>query len=218
MRTMTNLTLHPRDPIIARDGRPFGKGQNMYSLDWIYPSVVAGSLRTMLGKIQGWEFDEAQINTLKEIRLVGPFPIAFNQPYFPRPMDIVIRVNKDNREVHPARPSDFNEGEGWDLEESELRPVTIPGEGEDFKPAPVPTFWSQKKVVNWLTDSTGMAFEAPPDPDKLEGEADFLRGPQKDKRVHVKINTDTRTAEDKCLFSSVGLALSTPLIARVSLG
>ena len=51
--SVTTLQLTARDPIIARDGRPFGAGQGnrMRSLSWPLPSVVAGSLRTALVKV-----------------------------------------------------------------------------------------------------------------------------------------------------------------------
>ncbi len=43
----TTLDITCRDPIVARDGRPFGRGQStrMRSLTWPTPSLVAGSLR-----------------------------------------------------------------------------------------------------------------------------------------------------------------------------
>ena len=50
--TTSYLLLTAHDPIVARDGRPFGVGQGyrMKGLDWPYPSVIAGSLRTALVK------------------------------------------------------------------------------------------------------------------------------------------------------------------------
>ena len=46
------ITLDPHDPVIARDSRPFGAGIRMKSLDWLYPSVLAGSIRTAIGKVR----------------------------------------------------------------------------------------------------------------------------------------------------------------------
>lgn len=37
---MITLTITPRDPIVARDARPAGKGNRLRSLDWIHPSVL----------------------------------------------------------------------------------------------------------------------------------------------------------------------------------
>jgi CRISPR-associated protein Cmr3 len=46
---MRSILITPLDPVIARDGRPFNAGTRMKGLDWPYPSVLAGSLRTLLG-------------------------------------------------------------------------------------------------------------------------------------------------------------------------
>ncbi|MDD3622507.1 MAG: type III-B CRISPR module-associated Cmr3 family protein, partial [Methanofollis sp.] len=55
------LSITPHDPLIARDARPFGLGINMKSLDWPYPSVLAGSMRTMIGKMNGGSFDKMTV-------------------------------------------------------------------------------------------------------------------------------------------------------------
>ncbi|WP_343241373.1 type III-B CRISPR module-associated Cmr3 family protein, partial [Methanoculleus sp. UBA389] len=62
------LSIAPHDPIIARDARPLGPGLRMKSLDWPYPSVLAGSVRTMLGKINGSDFNmKEDVEKLKKI-------------------------------------------------------------------------------------------------------------------------------------------------------
>ena len=58
------LSLTPRDPVVARDGRPFSSGLRMKSLDWLYPSVLAGSLRTLLGGLEGLLSAGRQTNLL----------------------------------------------------------------------------------------------------------------------------------------------------------
>ena len=67
------VEITPRDPLVARDGRPFGAGQGnrMRSGDWLLPSVVAGSLRTLLGKQLGGSFDEAMVTALKATAVVS---------------------------------------------------------------------------------------------------------------------------------------------------
>ena len=104
---MSFLMLTPRDPVIARDGRPFGAGQGrrMRSLDWPYPSVLAGSLRTLLGKMAGGDFKPAMIEDLKAISLAGPFPRVDRELYLPRPLDVVVREAGGTRECFAARPS-----------------------------------------------------------------------------------------------------------------
>ena len=87
------LEITPRDPLVARDGRPFGFGQGnrMRSGDWLLPSVVAGSLRTLLGKQLGGNFDETMVTALKATAVSGPFPMIDNKLFFPRPADAVLK-------------------------------------------------------------------------------------------------------------------------------
>ncbi|MEZ5591832.1 MAG: type III-B CRISPR module-associated Cmr3 family protein [Gammaproteobacteria bacterium] len=83
--TTTYLKLTPRDPIVARDGRPFGAGQGarMRLLDWPYPSVLAGSLRSLVGKQSGHNFKNI-ITQLKALNIAGPLPQWRNTLFFPR--------------------------------------------------------------------------------------------------------------------------------------
>ena len=114
MKTMY-LSIAPHDPIIARDGRPFGIGQGirMRSLDWPYPSVLAGSLRTMLGKMNGGFSGEAVDNLLKDlldIRIAGPLPLKNMQLYLPIPKDILAKEDSNKLEAIPLRPANLRNG------------------------------------------------------------------------------------------------------------
>jgi len=213
------LTVSPRDPIIARDGRPFGatQGRRMKSLGWPYPSVLAGSLRTLLGKNIEPTFSADTVGALKEIEIAGPLPLVGNQLYFPAPKDFLLRDEPD-RTSFAARPSpiDREAGEGCDLPESELLPVLLPETaGDDFKPGKVPAFWSARRMREWLLDPTGALFQAPPkDPNSASG---FLDSPPKDERMHVVIEPQTGAAKEGLLYMTVGLALDQEdlLAARV---
>ena len=80
------LSLSPRDPIVARDGRPFnaGGGNRMRSLEWIYPQLASGSFRSMLGKLDGADFgNPAFRDQLKAVNVAGPFPEWNGELYFP---------------------------------------------------------------------------------------------------------------------------------------
>ena len=52
MRLMQILRIQPLDPLMIRDGRPFDMtpGIKAYSLHDVSPSVLAGTIRTLLGK------------------------------------------------------------------------------------------------------------------------------------------------------------------------
>ena len=225
------LAVTPHDPIIARDGRPFGKDQGirMRSLDWPYPSVLAGSLRTILGKMNGG-FSDKFIEKLLEIEIAGPLPMKDTQLYLPIPKDILAREMDEKLIAISLRPAELKIEEGCDLPKGGLIPAMLPETiDEDFKPKKLPAFWSMRKMVAWLSNPSGFNFilcqdlkadkkaeGEPGDEDEKKKECwmddpDFLEAPEKDERVHTGINATTGVAavEEGLLFMSVGIDLST---------
>ncbi len=202
------LTLIPRDPIIARDGRPFGAGLRMKSLDWPYPTVVAGSLRTMLGHLHGG-FQNGNLkilqNQLKSTSVHGPFPQVDGQLYFPAPLDIVVRKQNDELDAFGIRPWDLNDlAGGCDLPDG-LSPVMFPaGIEEDFKPETVPYFWSCQMITRWLSNPKGEHFLAH-GVDSWPNEV--LYAPQQDERMHVQMDYGSGAGVESMLFKTVGLDL-----------
>ncbi|MDR0522559.1 MAG: type III-B CRISPR module-associated protein Cmr3 [Planctomycetaceae bacterium] len=205
---MPEIMITPRDPVIARDGRPFGAGQRMKSLDWIYPSVLAGSLRTMLGKQCAYTFNEQEIETLKKIEFTGPLPFTKEKLYFPKPLDCVVKKNdndENNGTVYSARPQPLKENEGCNLPGG-LQPVFLPDEaGGDFKPKKTAPFWSSEKLLHWLAQEQENGKEFNDD--------DTLQTLPQEERVHVKIEPATGASEPKMLFSTTGLDFSNVQIA-----
>lgn len=222
------LTITPHDPIIARDGRPFGIGQGirMKSLSWPYPSVLAGSLRTLLGKLTGDNFrQERTTEALKKINVAGPFPLLNERIFLPTPKDILIRGEGTKREAFSIRPMKLEPGCGCDLPEYGLVPAMLPNRiEEEFKPANIPSFWSCDMIAKWLCNATGDGFDAPPDLEagkkrsspcqKLKmakkdlQKTHFLNLPKEESRFHVKIDSSRGSSEDGMLFETVGLDLS----------
>src|SRR5262245_17940201 len=86
------LRISGRDPLVARDSRPFGAGQGnrMRSSRWLTPSVVAGSFRTMIAKEAGRGFDPKTQDELLYIGVVGVFPLCGSELYLPAPNDCVL--------------------------------------------------------------------------------------------------------------------------------
>lgn len=217
------LTITPRDPLVARDGRPFGAGasERMRSLDWPYPSVLAGSLRTLVGKLAGGEFDRDTVEKLKELAVAGPLPVVDSELYLPVPADVA--VHPDGR-VFAARPASLKDGEGTDLPHGKLRPVLLPlgDEDEDFKPEPIPRFFSRDRLAEWLS--------APAVPENFTvateeearrsdpGDTGFLPAPAKDERWHVRIDPETGTAAESELFMTTGLDYHLPAATGGSSG
>ena len=216
------LSITPHDPIIARDARPFGFGLRMKSLDWPYPSVLAGSVRTLLGKMNSRDFDPKTVAALKKVSVSGPFPLYNGQLYLPAPGDILIEEQQNNtRRAYPLRPAMLQEGEGCNLPHKDLLPAMLPEDvGGEFKPARVAPFWSMEKMVAWL-QGDGDRFEAPPDLDNIKEPQGFLDLPGKESRTHVKIKRESGTAEDEMLFETIGLDFGVKgvqIAARVDTG
>jgi len=214
------LELTLRDPVIVRDGRPFSLGQRMRSLDWPYPSVLAGSLRSLLGKQrEGGTFTEDTVRELKAVEVAGPLPARRGVLYFPPPKDMVVRGNDGSRTPFVLRPQGVGEGEeeGVDFPVKGLQPVLPTRTPErEFKPAPTPAFWSLGKMQEWLTMvDPPEGWEATPAPGK--GGCGYLDAPKQDDRTHVKIEPETGAHDEGMLFRTVGLALDreVTLSARV---
>ncbi|NOX55804.1 MAG: CRISPR-associated protein Cmr3, partial [Planctomycetes bacterium] len=207
------LAITPRDPIIARDGRPFGRGQGvrMRSLDWPLPSVLAGSLRTLLGKQTPSGFCPETVEKLKSLAIAGPLPVVNGRLYLPIPADLVVRARGHGEEAClAARPSELRSGEGCDLPAPSLRPVLLPlaDKDEDFKPARVDGFLSIEKTVEWLRSGKGeglsLEWNWEKGPPRLVL-PDGLNALDKDERVHVHIDPHRGAASESELFISVGV-------------
>lgn len=217
------FAITPHDPIIARDGRPFGRNQGvrMRSLDWPYPSVLAGSLRTLIGKMNGG-FSYENVKNLLDIEVAGPLPMKCTQLYLPVPKDIIAKKASGKIIAVPLRPAKMKAGDDCDLPRGSLLPTMLPEDiNENFKPEKLPAFWSIGKMTAWLANPSGADFPLYPDKktkeadeeeadlDCRKGDLDFLNAPEKDERVHTGIKPETGAAEDGLLFMSVGLDLAT---------
>lgn len=193
--TTTTLELTARDPVVARDGRPFGAGQGnrMRSVEWPLPSVIAGSLRTALGKGAGREFSIATAEELLQVSVAGVFPTVAGQLYLPAPQDCVVHP-----ECGPLRamPLQAEQGDG-DWPHPKLLPVMLAqaDASEDFKPQAAPAWWPVDRFADWLLTKP------------LQFDDMFLQSPRQEDRTHVSLQPETGAAEDGQLFTTTGLAL-----------
>ncbi len=198
--TTTTIELTCRDPIVSRDGRPFGRnqGNRMRSLPWPMPSIVAGSLRTAPGKAAEKEFSETTSKELLQVVVGGVFPTTENgQLYLPAPDDCVVQ--SDGRVLY-VRPEEHVEGAGCDWPADGLRPVMLPIDWneEDFKPKQGPAWWPVDRLVEWLVEPEKM----------VKFDHSFLRAPEIDERTHVQLNPDTGAGKDGMLFTTAALNLT----------
>lgn len=198
-----HLTITPHDPMIARDARAFGEGSGARTMDWFNPSVGAGSLRSLLGKLGGG-FSPDMVRNLKASSIRGPFPLLGRDIFFRSPLDFVAR--KDDLQIFPLRPSFLSDGEGTDIPDGIL-PCFPEGQEEDFKPFRSPLFWSSERISEWLSS---------PSPSKpfidnwktqgeIPAEKGFLHSLPRDVRTHVNIDPAKGSAKEGMLFSTTGL-------------
>ena len=206
------VTLVPHDPVIARDSRPFSAGIRMKSLDWPYPSVLAGSIRTAMGKMKGsGSFDPDTVTALKEVSVHGPLPQNSNSLFFPAPKDILVKDSGGKCDltyaIRPASPR--MDGEGCDLPRPGLLPPMLSYRAEEeFKPATIASFWSADVMASWLVNSDGLRFETPKAPTSGNSKPAGLDQPKKESRFHTEINPGRGVAKEKHLFETIGLDLN----------
>ncbi len=199
MNTLLQLT--PHDPLIARDGRPFGAGQGnrMRGLPWPLPSVVAGSFRTALVKsLPGRDFSGTMPQRLlNEVSVAGMLPAHANTLYFPAPLD--CGWHKETKKIFRSAPQPVDDSSGTDLPDG-LQPVILTPEQapEDFKAETPPAWWPLEKSVEWLTQS---AHTYPPE---WFTEA-FLGSPRSAMRDHVVLEVHRGAAAESELFATANL-------------
>jgi len=195
MKTTIKITC--RDPIVSRDGRPFGmnQGNRMRAVNWPLPSVVAGSLRTLLGKVKRREFSLDTAKDLLQVEVSGLFPWGeqTEKLYFPAPNDCVISPDKG-----PLRacPQDYEGGCDWPA--PGLKPVMLTTDDarEDFKPRSGPAWWPVDQYVRWLL---GLAVTI---------NDEFLQAPLVEERTHVHLDAATGVAAVGMLFTTAALSLT----------
>ena len=197
---------------LPRSGRFFatavrlarGKANRMRSLDWLLPSMVAGSLRSAIGKSAGRIFSNEAAShqtaeDLLEVQVSGGFPRVAEhegQMYFPAPHDCIVHPD-DRLRPRRARPQPLDRG-ACDWPGSGLFPVLLADDesSEDFKPAAGPAWWPAERVTAWLSGES------------VTFDDQFLDAPEKEHRTHVRLDPHTGAADDGHLFTTVGLPLT----------
>jgi CRISPR-associated protein Cmr3 len=194
----TTLTITCRDPIVSRDGRPFGTGEaaggnRMRSVGWPLPSVVAGSLRAALAKAANRDFTDETIQALFAVSALGLFPTSGETLYLPAPNDCVL--HPDGRPLR-AIPQPIVEGD-CDWPALGLQPINIPFNlaPVEFKPEDGPAWWPVDRYSQWLTA------------DSVSFDHTFLKAPATEERTHVQLDPETGASEESLLFTTSALPL-----------
>ncbi len=198
--TYTYLEISGLDPIVARDGRPFGDGtgNRMRGLPWPLPSAVAGSARrAILVGQPDRTFDEATIEELLQVEVAGLLPVADDRLFLPAPLNCVWSGDTKNGPgvVYRAIPQEPKDGEGSSLPDN-LWPVLLDGApDEDFKPKRTPAWWPVDYLAQWLCGKMATASPAP-----FEN-GHFLDQAMNSLRNRVAINPSSGSAEESKLFA-----------------
>lgn len=209
---MKTWIIEPRDPLIVRDGRPFGAdiaGARARSLDFPFPSTTTGGVRTRHGLARGGDFNAALIAEVKFKSVRGPLLVELGDDgeiadwMMPAPADALWfehdPADCKHAVLRPLVPLRLRDNEHTNLE-GDLCPVglTKPDSRKPFGYAP--RYWHWETFDQWLKGS--QAFTTV----EKHAVADIgHNGPTAEERTHVGIAPDTQTAAEGALYQTRGL-------------
>lgn len=200
--------VEPLDPLIARDGRPAAVGR-FDTVDFPYPSMLAGAVRTRMGSQNGaFSLPGSALTELKEKVIVqGPLLAELNanggeiQEWFaPAPRDTVFLLGEGDRvALKRLIPRPLSDGEAMDsLDESGLVPLNFQGtETYGKPPKEVPCFWNWRAFESWLS--------APKDQPEVDLSSLGTNRLPVETRAHLAIQPGERVGIDGMLFQTSGL-------------
>jgi len=195
--------IEPQDPLLVRDGRPFGPtpGARARTLPFPFPSTTAGAVRTRAGEEDG-QFKQTKIKAVEDISMRGPLLVEVADDgtlefFAPAPGDALLFDRDDKqydlcRLVPLARPT----GAVTDLDGQLAHVVGLPRPNLNKPAKRPPVFWKWERFAEWLKKPA----------DKTTGRADLgIDALPADRRMHVGIDPATLTGRDGALFMTGGL-------------
>lgn len=206
---MSCWLVEPRDPLIARDGRP-ANNLRFTTTRFPFPSMLAGAARTRMGSENGaFAVPAGNLHELKRVPVHGPLLAELETGsgavlgwFAPAPRDAVLaRPEKGEKRILRRRlkPRELASGERLDsLEAMKLLPVDAPGLGSDKPLSEAPAFWAWEELGNWL--AAPQKQEGVVVPGRL-GIPDLLR----EERTHLALQPGERVGMDGMIFSTSGL-------------
>lgn len=212
--------IEPHDPLIVRDGRPFGPNPSAQaiSLSFPFPSTTTGGVRSRAGLKADDTFDVSQIARVKQIKVRGPLLVRLSQSgdniedwLVPAPADALLleRNTRDegNTRDHvwrkPLVPLTLYSGAEFNSTRDNTSLMLVGPVRPDLrKPsAIIPSYWRWNAFEQWLLNP-------------VEGEQPLAAfghtGPLHEHRLHVSMNPDTLTAKTGALFETSGLEFAVP--------
>lgn len=231
------LQIQPLDSIMVRDGRPFNNtpGVRAHTLGDITPSVLAGTVRTMLAKRrQAYNGSSSPIDYFSKLPVFGPLYRWQGSLYYPMPQDAELYEENGKIGLHkvmPVNPDSFKgDGQGFygigadgRLEDKLWLPL---GAGKHKAVQNAPAYVSADWMQRWLSESLTEAQVAaqinkwreevkaqaqkPPfyieDAHVAPHEAPlFLPAFHRQERTHTAIDAERHAAKEKYLYSTESL-------------
>ena len=198
--------IEPRDPLIARDGRPFSAdaSNRAHSLSFPFPSTTTGAVRTRFGLREDGTFDASQAERVKKIAVRGPFLLEMRgekiEFLLPAPRDALLFDHAEGLEIKALVPLEIPDGVIWEPPLDSLRSVVGLQENDARKPSKTaPAFWRWSAIEKWLLNG---ALE------RTEAANLGHNGPTREERMHVQMEIGTRRAKEGMLFGTSGLEFS----------
>lgn len=222
---MSIWIIEPYEPLIFRDGRPFGPhpGVRAHSLPFPVPSTTTGAVRTQIGLDEHGVFtwtSQDQLDRLKRLQVRGPLLIQLPEPgdnqeelcwFAPAPADALLlkpdkklqaeepKVIADLRRLVPLKIDDAL----TDLPSLTKQlgdPLHLVGSTRRIEGKTVdepPSFWHRDAFQKWLLH---------PSECKISNWNDLgIPGPQSELRVHTSIDGEHHTARYGALFETRGM-------------
>ncbi|MGO0122924.1 type III-B CRISPR module-associated Cmr3 family protein [Desulfothermobacter acidiphilus] len=201
--------IEPRDPLIVRDGRPFGPfpGARARSLDFPFPSTIAGAVRTRAGLDEKGFFQEDKedkIEELKKIQVKGPLLVELDDRgeiacwLVLAPADALLLGSERELMLKRLVPLQLPEGAQTNLPDSLEWTVGLTRRDPRKPFGRAPRYWYWEFFERWLLA---------PGEDKVSLNELGHDGPVRESRMHVGIKPKTRTADEEkgALFQTQGL-------------
>lgn len=207
---MTVWIIEPRDPLIVRDGRPFGPvpGARAESLAFPFPSTTTGAVRTRDGLDAAGCFQPGEVARVKQIDVRGPLlveldagPGDITRWLIPPPADALLLdlepVDATRAVRKRLRPLRLPPGASTNLPDG-LAPVGMPARDTGKPCGQAPLYWDWDRFEQWLLD---------PQEEEVHLAAMGHNGPVREARMHVGIRAETKTADEErgALFQTRGL-------------
>jgi CRISPR-associated protein Cmr3 len=234
---MTIWLIEPHDPLIFRDGRPFGPtpGADARSLQFPFPSTIAGAVRTHAGSDSDGVFQLNQKNyaeseretihkrlsQLTQLSIRGPLliqlpkkgrDITLNDWMVPAPKDAVIQLVEAKKLSADQKEDEYGQVK-------QLVPLAfLPEAHYDLKEKASDLFLvglqqsdagkPDKRTPRYWTWNNMLSWLL--DPEQFQKHPHELQklghsGPEREIRTHIRIDAHTRTGEPGMLFSTSGL-------------